>query len=69
MSDQVGMQEFGANAADFDDDDGGGIVSEANAYQNFKLDCNRENQNFQLDWNLEKNHIKIHKIHQVLYIF
>jgi len=25
VSDQVGMQEFGANAADFDDDDGGGI--------------------------------------------
>jgi hypothetical protein len=30
VSDQVGMQEFGANAADFDDDDGGGIVSETN---------------------------------------
>ena len=27
VSDQVGMQDIGANAADFDDDEGGGMVS------------------------------------------
>lgn len=26
VTDQVGMQELGANTGDFDDDDGGGLV-------------------------------------------